>query len=69
MEYQPVAHVVAEIAWLRHLMQELLQPIAKSTVVYCDNVFVVYMSRGGAQWAYPEAQEYGSNSFLLILMS
>ena len=48
-EYRAVAHVVAETAWLRQLLEELHQPIAKSTVVYCDNVSAVYMSANPVQ--------------------
>ena len=43
-EYRAVAHVVAECCWLRQLLQELHVPLAKATVVYCDNVSVVYMT-------------------------
>ena len=43
-EYRAVVHVVAECCWLRQLLQELHVPIASATVVYCDNVSVVYMT-------------------------
>ena len=43
-EYRAVAHVVAECCWLRQLLQELHLPLAKATIVYCDNVSVVYMT-------------------------
>ena len=43
-EYRAVAHVVAECCWLRQLLQELHVPLASATVVYCDNVSVVYMT-------------------------
>ena len=43
-EYTVVAHVVAECCWLRQLLQELHVPLAKATVVYCDNVSAVYMT-------------------------
>jgi len=39
-----MAHVVAERCWLRQLLQELHVPLAKATVVYCDNVSAVYMT-------------------------
>jgi hypothetical protein len=37
-EYRAVANGVAEAAWLRQLLQELHSPLAKSTIVFCDNV-------------------------------
>jgi histone deacetylase 1/2 len=43
-EYRVVAHVVAESCWLRNLLQELHRHIDRSAVVYCDNVYVVYLS-------------------------
>ena len=43
-EYRAVAHVVAECCWLPQLLQELHLPLAKATIVYCDNVSVVYMT-------------------------
>ncbi|KAK1645894.1 hypothetical protein QYE76_063699 [Lolium multiflorum] len=43
-EYRAVANAVAEVSWLRQLLVELSCPIAKATVVYCDNVSAVYLS-------------------------
>jgi hypothetical protein len=43
-EYRAVAKGVAEASWLRQLLAELHSPIAKSTLVYCDNVSAVYLS-------------------------
>ncbi|GJS52729.1 ribonuclease H-like domain-containing protein [Tanacetum coccineum] len=37
-EYQGVANVVAETAWLRNLLRELHSPLSTATIVYCDNV-------------------------------
>lgn len=48
-EYRAVAHAVAETTWLRQLLQELHQPVSRSTVVYCDNVSAVYMSANPVQ--------------------
>nr|XP_040246192.1 uncharacterized mitochondrial protein AtMg00810-like [Aegilops tauschii subsp. strangulata] len=39
-EYRAVANVVAECSWLRQLLHELLSPVDKATIVYCDNVFL-----------------------------
>ena len=36
--------MVAECCWLRRLLQELHLPLAKATIVYCDNVSAVYMT-------------------------
>lgn len=43
-EYRVVAHVVAECCWLRQLFQKLRISVPLVTVVYCDNVSVVYMT-------------------------
>jgi hypothetical protein len=48
-EYRAVAHVVAESCWIRNLLHELSRPINRSTVVYCDNVFAVYLSMNPVQ--------------------
>jgi histone deacetylase 1/2 len=43
-EYRSVANAVAECCWLRQLLGELLCPVQKATVVFCDNVSAVYLS-------------------------
>jgi len=43
-EYRAIAHAVAECCWLQQLLQELHAPISYVTVIYCDNVNVVYMT-------------------------
>nr|GEU80442.1 ribonuclease H-like domain-containing protein [Tanacetum cinerariifolium] len=43
-EYRGVANDVAETAWVRNLLCELLMPLCTSTLVYCDNVSAVYLS-------------------------
>lgn len=43
-EYRGVANAVAECTWLRHLLGELDCPLAKATIVFCDNVSACYMS-------------------------
>ncbi|GKD85202.1 ribonuclease H-like domain-containing protein [Tanacetum coccineum] len=48
-EYRCVANVVAEITWLRNLLHELHSPLSTTTLVYCDNVSVVYMSTNPVQ--------------------
>ncbi|WVZ75510.1 hypothetical protein U9M48_023555 [Paspalum notatum var. saurae] len=48
-EYRAVANGVAEASLLRQLLAELHSPLAKSTLVYCDNVSVVYLSTNPIQ--------------------
>ncbi|GJS47267.1 ribonuclease H-like domain-containing protein [Tanacetum coccineum] len=43
-EYRSVANAVAETCWLRNLLCELHTPLSSATLVYCDNVSVVYLS-------------------------
>ncbi|GJW60695.1 ribonuclease H-like domain-containing protein, partial [Tanacetum coccineum] len=43
-EYRGVANDVAETCWLRNLLRELHTPLSSATLVYCDNVSVVYLS-------------------------
>ncbi|GJZ66253.1 ribonuclease H-like domain-containing protein [Tanacetum coccineum] len=43
-EYRGVANAVAETSWIRNLLRELHTPLSTATLVYCDNVSVVYMS-------------------------
>ena len=43
-ECRDVANVVAESCWLRNLLLELQCAIIKATLVYCDNISVVYLS-------------------------
>ena len=43
-EYCAVANDVAEASWLRQLLAELHNSLAKSTLIYCDNVNAVYLS-------------------------
>ncbi|WVZ98359.1 LOW QUALITY PROTEIN: hypothetical protein U9M48_043815 [Paspalum notatum var. saurae] len=48
-EYRAVANGVVEASWLRQLLAELHSPLAKSTLVYCDNVSAVYLSTNPVQ--------------------
>nr|GEX57090.1 NBS-containing resistance-like protein [Tanacetum cinerariifolium] len=48
-EYREVANVVAETSWIRKLFRELHTPLSTATLVYCDNVSVVYMSTNPMQ--------------------
>lgn len=48
-EYRGVANAVAETCWLRNLLRELQSPLAKATIVYCDNVSSVYLSSNPVQ--------------------
>nr|GEY73151.1 ribonuclease H-like domain-containing protein [Tanacetum cinerariifolium] len=48
-EYRRVANDVAETSWIRNLLRELQNPLFTATLVYCDNVSVVYMSANPVQ--------------------
>nr|GEV66513.1 ribonuclease H-like domain-containing protein [Tanacetum cinerariifolium] len=48
-EYHGVANAVAETCWLRNLLRELHTPLSSATMVYCDNVSVVYLSSNPVQ--------------------
>ncbi|GJU00292.1 ribonuclease H-like domain-containing protein [Tanacetum coccineum] len=48
-EYRGVVNVVAETAWIRNLLCELHTSLFTATLVYCDNVSVVYMSANPVQ--------------------
>jgi hypothetical protein len=48
-EYRAVANGVAEATWLRQLLLELHHPPRHATLVYCDNISVVYLSGNPVQ--------------------
>ncbi|GJV56859.1 ribonuclease H-like domain-containing protein, partial [Tanacetum coccineum] len=48
-EYRGVVNVVAETCWLRNLLHELHTPLYSATLVYCDNVSIVYLSSNPVQ--------------------
>ena len=48
-EYWEVANVVTESCWLRNLLLELHCPLRQATIVYCDNVNAIYLSRNPVQ--------------------
>ncbi|XP_019434537.1 PREDICTED: uncharacterized protein LOC109341152 [Lupinus angustifolius] len=48
-EYRGVANVVSESCWIRNLLLELHCPVQKATLVYCDNVSAIYLSRNPVQ--------------------
>lgn len=48
-EYRAVANTVAEASWLRNLLLELHVPLRHAIVVFCDNVFAVYLSDNPVQ--------------------
>ncbi|XP_019096527.1 PREDICTED: uncharacterized protein LOC109130891 [Camelina sativa] len=48
-EYRGVANAVAETTWLRNILFELHCPLTATTLVYCDNVSVVYLSTNSVQ--------------------
>nr|GEV83717.1 ribonuclease H-like domain-containing protein [Tanacetum cinerariifolium] len=48
-KYRGVANVVAETCWLHNLLRELHTPLSFATLVYCNNVSVVYLSCNSVQ--------------------
>jgi hypothetical protein len=48
-EYRAVANGVAESTWLRQLLHEFQTPSSQCTLVYCDNISVVYLSTNPVQ--------------------
>ncbi|GKE39677.1 ribonuclease H-like domain-containing protein [Tanacetum coccineum] len=48
-EYRGVVNVVAKTSWIRNLLREFHTPLFTETLVYCDNVSVVYMSANPVQ--------------------
>ncbi|GKA53711.1 ribonuclease H-like domain-containing protein [Tanacetum coccineum] len=48
-EYRGVANAVSETCWIRNLLRELHTPLSSATIVYCDNVSVVYLSSNPVQ--------------------
>jgi hypothetical protein len=43
-EYRAIANSMAEATWLHQLLHELQTPPSQCTLVYCDNISVVYLS-------------------------
>nr|GEV03026.1 hypothetical protein [Tanacetum cinerariifolium] len=48
-EYRRVSNAIAETYWLQNLLRELHTPLSSATLVYCDNVSVVYLSSNPVQ--------------------
>jgi hypothetical protein len=44
-EYHGVTHTAAECCWLCNLLGELLVEVPKATIIYCDSVLAVYLSK------------------------
>nr|GEV81761.1 hypothetical protein [Tanacetum cinerariifolium] len=60
-EYRGVSNDVAETCWLRNLLRELYTPLSYATLVYCDNVSVVYPSSNPVQHQLPLNTAYRSS--------
>ncbi|GJY74604.1 ribonuclease H-like domain-containing protein [Tanacetum coccineum] len=43
-EYRGVANAVVETCWLRNLLRELHTSLSFATLIYCDNISVIYLS-------------------------
>jgi hypothetical protein len=48
-EYRGVANAVAEATLIRNLLLELHLPLRRSSFIYCDNVYAVYLSDNPVQ--------------------
>jgi hypothetical protein len=49
VEYRAIANGVAEATWLRQLLLELQASPSRCTLIYCDNISVVYLSNNPVQ--------------------
>lgn len=57
VEYRAIAHVVAETTWLHSLLSQLHCSTRQGTLVYCDNVNVVYLTGNPIQQHYTKHVE------------
>jgi hypothetical protein len=57
VEYHAVANGVAKTIWLRPLLHELQTPPFWCTLVYCDNVNIVYISTNPVQYQHTKHVE------------
>jgi phage gp36-like protein len=48
-EYRAAANGMTEATWLRQLLHVLQTPPSRCTLVYCDNISVVYLSTNPVQ--------------------
>ena len=44
VEYQSLASLVAELIWVRNLLDEIQVPLQATPMVYCDNMSVVLLA-------------------------
>lgn len=44
-EYRAMANATAECCWLRQLLRELHVDVPRATIIYCDNVSAVYLTK------------------------
>lgn len=58
-EYQAVAAAVAESCWVRQLLHELQCPVTSATILFCNNVSVVYLSHNPVQHCWTKHIELG----------
>ncbi|GAA0163896.1 hypothetical protein LIER_39681 [Lithospermum erythrorhizon] len=48
-EYRGVANVVSKAWWLRNLLLEFHHPLTTASIVYCDNISAIYLSKNPVQ--------------------
>ncbi|KAJ9544320.1 hypothetical protein OSB04_024027 [Centaurea solstitialis] len=44
-EYKGVINAMVETTWLRNLLLELHLPLRQATIIYCDNISAVYLTK------------------------
>ena len=47
-EYVAATHAVKEGVWLRHFVEEVFQPLANPTILYCDNQAAIALTKDGS---------------------
>ncbi|GKF47791.1 ribonuclease H-like domain-containing protein [Tanacetum coccineum] len=67
-EYWGVANDVVETTWLHNLLRELHTPLLSATLVYCDNVSVVYLSANPVPSRYKYANISSPKVFLRLYL-
>jgi hypothetical protein len=48
-KYRAVANGVAGATWLQQLLHDLQSPLSRCSLVYCDNINIVYLSTNPVQ--------------------
>lgn len=65
-KYRVVVNAIAEATWLRELLQEFRRPLSKATIVFCDNVSVVYLTTNPVHHQHTKHIETRSLWFMFV---